>query len=163
MKGWDFSISCKNQTHGYDGRLGPLTSGVGCGAPAEVAQPLREGVLLQPCQQDLGDEGRVKRARTAVQAPQLTTLPTHPITLLCSRRCQSARGVRWSDLSLPGLCPRVPPNPDGGFTHKTKSSMWAPRVLGCTRGPAGGRGQSPWACCCSRLWRLLTWRLGEGC
>lgn len=77
MKGWDFSISCKNKTHGCDGRPGPLTLGVGCGAPAEVAQPLREGVLLQPFQWDLGDEGGVRRVWTAAQAPKLTTLPAH--------------------------------------------------------------------------------------
>ena len=138
---------------------------MGWGAPAEVAQPLQEEVLRQPCQWDLGGESGGRRARTAALAPKLTTLPALrpwlvPFVLMAVPACV---GVRWSELSLPGLSPWVPPNPDGGLTHKTKSSVWAPRVLGCARGPAGGRGQSPWPCCCSRPRRPPTWGLGEGC
>ena len=101
----------------------------------------------------------------AAQAPQLTTLPAHrpwflPFVLTAVPAWVGGQMVRPES---PRPLSRGAPNPDGGFTHKTKSSVWAPRVLGCARGTAGGRGQSPRPCCCSRPRRLLTWGRGAGC
>ena len=54
MKGWDFSISCENRTHGCDGRPGPLTSGVGGGLLQRWLGPSKRKSCASPVSGTLG-------------------------------------------------------------------------------------------------------------